>query len=152
MKTPTAVAAWLTERMARSEAWLDESARRLREMTEGRTRMERLRLERYAADLSHGAAALAAACRARLDLRREQLAGAVQRRIESERQRLAVAEGVVEGRHPRRIMRMGFAVVRRDGVALTAAASASAGDRLQVELYDGALEVDVAASDTEKRA
>ena len=152
LKTPTAVAAWLTERMARSEAWLDESARRLREMTEGRTRMERLRLERYAADLSHGAAALAAACRARLDLRREQLAGAVQRRIESERQRLAVAEGVVEGRHPRRIMRMGFAVVRRDGVALTAAASASAGDRLQVELYDGALEVDVAASDTEKRA
>lgn len=152
LKTPTAVAAWLTERMARSEAWLDESARRLREMTEGRTRMERLRLERYAADLSHGAAALAAACRARLDLRREQLAGAVQRRIESERQRLAVAEGVVEGRHPRRIMRMGFAVVRRDGVALTAASEASAGDRLRVELYDGALEVDVAASDTEKRA
>ena len=54
-----------------------------------------------------------------------------------------MAEGVVEGRHPRRIMRMGFAVVRRDGVALTAASEAAAGDVLRVELYDGALGVSV---------
>ena len=143
LKTPTAVAAWLTERMARSEAWLDESARRLREMTEARTRGERLRLERLASDVSHGAAALTATCGARLDLLREQLAAAARRRVESERTRLAVAEGVVEGRHPRRIMRMGFAVVRRDGVALTAASEAAAGDVLRVELYDGALGVSV---------
>lgn len=143
LKTPTAVAAWLTDRMARSEAWLDESALRLREMTEGRTRMERLRLERYAADVAHGSAALVAACRSRMDLLREQLSGAVQRRIESERQCLAVAEGVVEGRHPRRIMKMGFAVVRRDGRALTAATEAVKGERLRVDLYDGSLEVSV---------
>lgn len=147
LKTPTAVAAWLTERMARSEAWLDESARRLREMTEARTRDERLRLERLASDVSHGAAALTAACGARLDLLREQLAAAARRRVESERTRLAVAEGVVEGRHPRRIMRMGFAVVRREGVALTAASEAAAGDVLRVELYDGALGVSVTETD-----
>ena len=147
LKTPTAVAAWLTERMARSEAWLDESARRLREMTEARTRGERLRLERLASAVSHGAAALTAACGARLDLLREQLAAAARRRVESERTRLAVAEGVVEGRHPRRIMRMGFAVVRRDGVALTAASEAAAGDVLRVELYDGALGVSVTETD-----
>ena len=143
LKTPTAVAAWLTERMARSEAWLDESARRLREMTEVRTRAEALHLERLAADVAHGAAAVAAAGRARMDLLREQLSAAVQRRIESERQRLAVAEGVVEGRNPRHIMRMGFAVVRRGADVLTQAAQVTAGESLHVELYEGELDVRV---------
>ena len=140
---PTAVAAWLTERMARSETWLDESARRLREMTEARTRAEALHLERLAADVAHGAAAVVAAGRARMDLLREQLAEAVQRRIESERQRLAVAEGVVEGRNPRHIMRMGFAVVRRGADVLTQAAQVTAGESLHVELYEGELDVRV---------
>ena len=143
LKTPTAVAAWLTERMARSETWLDESARRLREMTEARTRAEALHLERLAADVAHGAATVAAARRARMDLLREQLAAAVQRRIESERQRLAVAEGVVEGRNPRHIMRMGFAVVRRGTDVLTQAAQVTAGESLHVELYEGTLDVRV---------
>ena len=146
LKTPTAVAAWLTERMARSEAWLEESAQRLREMTGARTRGERLRLERLAAETSHGAAARLASCSSRLELLREQLAGAVRRRVESERTRLAVAEGVVEGRHPRRIMRMGFAVVRRDGTAVTSAAEAGEGDMLRVELYRGWLGVRVEES------
>lgn len=143
LKTPTAVAAWLTERMARSETWLDESARRLREMTEARTRAEALHLEHLAADVAHGAAAVAAAGRARMDLLREQLSAAVQRRIESERQRLAVAEGVVEGRNPRHIMRMGFAVVRRGADVLTQAAQVTAGESLHVELYEGELDVRV---------
>ena len=143
LKTPTAVAAWLTERMARSETWLDESARRLREMTEARTRAEALHLERLAADVAHGAAAVVAAGRARMDLLREQLSAAAQRRIESERQRLAVAESVVEGRNPRHIMRMGFAVVRRGADVLTQAARTAAGESLHVELYEGELDVRV---------
>ena len=78
-----------------------------------------------------------------MDLLREQLAAAVQRRIESERQRLAVAEGVVEGRNPRHIMRMGFAVVRRGADVLTQAAQVTAGESLHVELYEGELDVRV---------
>ena len=78
-----------------------------------------------------------------MDLLREQLSAAVQRRIESERQRLAVAEGVVEGRNPRHIMRMGFAVVRRGADVLTQAAQVTAGESLHVELYEGELDVRV---------
>lgn len=137
LKTPTAVAAWLTDRMARSEAWLDESARCLRESVGARTRAERLRIERLAGDVSHGVAACMASCGSRLDLLREQLTAAVSRRIADERTRLAVAEGVVEGRNPRRIMRMGFAVVRRDGRVMAKASEAREGDALRVELFDG---------------
>ncbi len=144
LKTPTAVAAWLTDRMARIEAWLDESARRLHDMAVGVTRAEQTRLERMAADVSRESGMYAARCRASLDVLREQIVAAAARCIESARTHLAVAEGVVEGRSPQRIMRMGFAVVRRDGRALLSADGLRTGQRIEVELCDGALSADIA--------
>lgn len=144
LKTPTAVAAWLTDRMARIEAWLDDSARQLHDRAMGVTRAERLRLERMSADMARQSGTYTERCRARLEVLREQIASAALRSVESCRTRLAVAEGVVEGRSPQRIMRMGFAVVRRDGRALLAAEGLRAGQRIEVELCDGALSADIA--------
>lgn len=143
LKTPTAVAAWLTDRMARIEAWLDESARRLHDTAVTTTRNERLRLERLASDTAREGGMYVERCRSALGLLREQTAAAALRIVEIGRARLETADGMVEGRSPQRIMRMGFAVVRSGGRALLSTEGLRAGERIEVELCDGALDADI---------
>lgn len=143
LKTPTAVAAWLTDRMARIEAWLDESARRLHDTAVTTTRNERLRLERLASDTAREGSMYVERCRSALGLLREQTAAAALRIVEIGRARLEAADGLVEGRSPQRIMRMGFAVVRSGGRALLSTEGLRAGERIEVELCDGALDADI---------
>ena len=143
LKTPTAVAAWLTDRMARIEAWLDESARRLHDTAVAATRNERLRLERLASDTAREGGMYVERCRSALGLLREQTAAAALRIVESNKARLEAADGLVEGRSPQRIMRMGFAVVRSGGRALLSTEGLRAGERIEVELCDGALDADI---------
>lgn len=143
LKTPTAVAAWLTDRMARIEAWLDESARRLHDTAVTATRNERLRLERLASDTAREGGMYVERCRSALGLLREQTATAALRIVEIGRARLEAADGLVEGRSPQRIMRMGFAVVRSGGRALLSTEGLRAGERIEVELCDGALDADI---------
>lgn len=143
LKTPTAVAAWLTDRMARIEAWLDESARRLHDTAVTTTRNERLRLERLASDTAREGGMYVERCRSALGLLREQTAAAALRIVESNKARLEAADGLVEGRSPQRIMRMGFAVVRSGGRALLSTEGLCAGEWIEVELCDGALDADI---------
>ena len=143
LKTPTAVAAWLTDRMARIEAWLDESARRLHDTAVTTTRNERLRLERLASDTAREGGKYVERCRSAHGLMREQTAAAALRIVEIGRARLEAADGLVEGRSPQRIMRMGFAVVRSGGRALLSTEGLRAGERIEVELCDGALDADI---------
>lgn len=143
LKTPTAVAAWLTDRMARIEAWLDESARRLHDTAVTTTRNERLRLERLASDTAREGGMYVERCRSALGLLQEQTAAAALRIVEIGRARLEAADGLVEGRSPQRIMRMGFAVVRSGGRALLSTEGLRAGERIEVELCDGALDADI---------
>ena len=143
LKAPTAVAAWLTDRMARIEAWLDESARRLHDTAVTTTRNERLRLERLASDTAREGGMYVERCRSALGLLREQTAAAALRIVEIGRARLEAADGLVEGRSPQRIMRMGFAVVRSGGRALLSTEGLRAGERIEVELCDGALDADI---------
>ncbi len=145
LKTPTAVAAWLTDRMARIEAWLDESARRLHDTALTTTRNERLRLERLASDTAREGGMYVERCRSALGLLREQTAAAALRIVEIGRARLEAADGLVEGRSPQRIMRMGFAVVRSGGRALLSTEGLRAGERIEVEFCDGALDADIAS-------
>ena len=150
LKTPTAVAAWLADRMARIEAWLDESARRLHDAVVSVTRSERLRLERLAADAAREGGMYVERCRSALGLLREQIAAAALRTVEAARSRIAAAEGVVEGCSPQRIMRMGFAVVRHNGRALLSTEGLRAGEPIEVELYDGALNADITSIKVKK--
>lgn len=82
-------------------------------------------------------------CRSALGLLREQTAAAALRIVEIGRARLEAADGLVEGRSPQRIMRMGFAVVRSGGRALLSTEGLRAGERIEVELCDGALDADI---------
>ncbi len=150
LKTPTAVAGWLVERMARHALWLDESLQRVRDMAMATVADERLRLERFVGDVSQLSLGRCERQRAMLLLFREQLSSLSERCVERERLRLQAALEAVEARHPHNILRMGFAVVRRKGSALLSAEGVGAGDMLTIELAEGRVEAEVKSVVEEK--
>lgn len=139
LKTPTAVAAWLVERMARIEGWLEEMMVQLASLATARTKSEELRLERLMAELKLQAATYCQRSEAQMKLMLEQLQSLVARRLEKEKNRLEVAQRSVEALSPQRIMQLGFAVVRSGGRLLKSVEDAQAGELIEIELKDGAI-------------
>lgn len=143
LKTPTAVAAWLVDRMARIDAWLDDSMQRLGELAVVATHRERLRLEMYSADVAKLAMLRFERERAYLQMSREMLLSAVERTIEREKLKVNMAQEIVEARSPQQILRMGFAVVRSNGKAIRSTECVAAGQKLTIELGLGELVAEV---------
>lgn len=139
LKTPTAVAAWLTDRMARIEGWLEDMSVQLKTLATAMTKREELRLERLSAEIKLQAATYCQRAEARLELMREQLFSLVERRLEREKSRLEVMQRSVEALSPKRIMELGFAVVRSCGKVLKRVGDAEAGAPIEVELADGTI-------------
>ena len=137
LKTPTAVAGWLTDRMARHEAWLDESLNRLQDMALATTANQHLRIERLASELTQSHNRIYERQLSKLALWSEQLGLLTDRIIAAERLRLQSAAEVVEARKPQNILRMGFAIVRLGDKVLHSADGISVGDSLAIELADG---------------
>jgi len=137
LKTPTAVAGWLTDRMARHEAWLDESLNRLHDMALATTANQHLRIERLASELTQSHNRIYERQLSKLALWSEQLGLLTDRIIAAERLRLQSAAEVVEARKPQNILRMGFAIVRLGDKVLHSADGISVGDSLAIELADG---------------
>jgi exodeoxyribonuclease VII large subunit len=143
LKTPTAVAAWLVDRMERIEVWLEEMTIQLANLATARTKSEELRLERMASELKLQAATYCQRAGAHLELMREQVESLVLRQLEREQGRLELMERSVEALSPKRIMQLGFAVVRAGGKALTSVGAAKAGEELEIELKDGVIKARV---------
>ena len=143
LKTPTAVAAWLVDRMARIEGWLEEMTVQLASLASGVTKREELRLERLVAEIKPQAATYCQRAENRLDVMREQLFSLVERRLEREQQRLEIASRSIEALSPKRIMQLGFAVVRSGGKALTTINAAAKGEVVEIELMDGTIKARV---------
>ena len=143
LKTPTAVAAWLVDRMERIEGWLEEMTVQLASLATEATKREELRLERMASELKLQAATYCQRAGAHLELMREQVESLVLRRLEREQGRLELMERSVEALSPKRIMQLGFAVVRAGGKALTSVGAAKAGEELEIELKDGVIKARV---------
>lgn len=142
LKTPTAVAAWLTERMARLEGWLADAAMHLSELAVKATQREQLRLERMAGEVARLGGTYCERARSRMAMLGEQLRSEVARFIERRAMFLQVAESSVEARAPEKILRLGFAVVRCDGRAVTRA-EGLAGREVEIQLAEGKLKAEV---------
>lgn len=143
LKTPTAVAAWLNERMATLEGKIEEAAQLLTDMARAKTSAEQLRIERWAGYLRELSQQLCERHRSRMMLLNEQLRSAVERVIERESSHLQLATEVVEAHNPKSILRRGFAIVRIKGQATPSADSVSSGDMIDIELTDGNLQAEV---------
>lgn len=142
LKTPTAVAAWLTERMARLEGWLTDAAMHLSELAVKATQREQLRLERMAGEVARVGGTYCERARSRMAMLGEQLRSEVARFIERRAMFLQVAESAVEAHAPEKILRLGFAVVRCDGRAVTRA-EGLAGREVEIQLAEGYIKAEV---------
>lgn len=141
LKTPTAVAGWLNERMASIEGWLEGAARQLHELTVARMREAELQLEQRLGDLRQ--LTLECSLRAKLYLEQveRQLPERVEQRLRQEQQRLSQAAEAVESRSPQRILQLGFAILRAEDRAVKSVKELAGHRRLTVELADGTTEI-----------
>ena len=142
LKTPTAVAAWLTERMARLDGWLEDASFRLSDLAVKATQREQLRLERLSGEVSRLGGNYCERARSRMALFAEQLSTEVSRYIERKQMFLTMAEGLVESRSPEKILQLGFAIVRCDGHAITSADDIK-GREVEIQLAKGKIKADV---------
>ena len=149
LKTPTAVAGWLVERMDRICGWLDAAALQLHDGVLRLSRTQQVRLEELAGDVRHLSLGLLRQRGLELGSREEVFRQAVGSFLRQQRQQLAATGELVESRSPRHILRMGFAVVRSGGRAVTSVRQVAAGERLTVEVADGRFSAEVKA---EKRS
>ena len=136
LKTPTAVAGWLVERMAQEWALVEEYAKRLAEYARNVVAVSRLRVERR--DLLRARAEQRLSTeQSRLELRGEQLLSAVRLRVERERQKMLRYRELLLAHRPDGVMRRGFAIVRRGEEALSSVTQLGEGDEVRIEMHDG---------------
>ncbi len=143
LKTPTAVAAWLDERMALLEGKIDEAAQLVVDAARAKTSAEQLRIERWAGLIRELAKQMCERNHSRLTLLHEQLRSAAERTIERESSRLRLAVELVEAHNPQQILRRGFAVVRLGGKAMTHTEGVACGEQIEIELSNGTLQAEV---------
>lgn len=143
LKTPTAVAGWLVERMTEVDGWLDYAALQLHDTTTAAMHASEVRLERLSGEVRR----LSGELLTRQSLRLEHFTGllpdAARDFLARQTTRLENAAELIAGRSPERILRLGFAVVRSGGKAVTSAAAVAAGEQIEIEVSDGKINATV---------
>ena len=118
-------------------------------MRRWRSRIRRRSDWNGSARLSHSRAS--GCCRSRLDRAEETLLAAPADLLRGHDRRLAAASELLLSYSVERVLRRGFAVVRRGGEALRSAEGLSPGDRLDITLADGEVQAAVVACTKKKR-
>ena len=137
LKTPTAVAGWLVDRMQQIEGWLDGAALTLHDASLNLTRNHLLRLERNEEEIKNLSRRLIDLQRSRLEQYALRLPEECGRLLRREGERIRHLESLTESHSPSRILRLGFSVTRLAGRAIRTAEEAPSGSTLEIELAEG---------------
>ena len=143
LKTPTAVAGWLVERMAEADGWLDYAALQLHDATAAAMHTSEVRLERLSGEVRRLSGELLTRQSLRLEHFGTLLPEAARDFLARQTLRLENAAELIAGRSPERILRLGFAVLRAGGKAVTSAAGVTAGEDVEIEVSDGRISATV---------
>lgn len=143
LKTPTAVAGWLVERMAETDGWLDCAALQLNDMTKAAMHASEVRLERLSGEVRRLSGELLTRQTLRLEHFTGLLPDAARDFLAWQGVRLGNAAELIAGRSPERILRLGFAVLRAGGRAVTSAGSVAEGEQVEIEVSDGKIDATV---------
>ena len=139
LKTPTAVAVWLNERMLQADGALDYAALQLHELLTATMRKYEIALERAANRLEATVESVIAEQGMLLQNAATILKDSAARALENERHKIGSLAELAESHSPRRIMRLGFAVARIDGRVVTSVSQARDGERMSIEVADGTI-------------
>ena len=137
LKTPTAVAGWLVDRMAETDGWLDYAALQLHDTTTAAMHASEVRLERLSGEVRRLSGELLTRQTLRLEHFAALLPEAARDFLTRQNVRLGNAAELIAGRSPERILRLGFAVVRTGGKAVTSAVAVAEGEQVEIEVSDG---------------
>lgn len=144
LKTPTAVAGWLVERLAKEDEWLYSAALELHRTTTERTRHENLSLERSASEVAMRCEELLNRKKRDLIDQLEALPELAMGVISTRTKELDHMATVVEGYSPQRLMELGFAVARvADRGAIRSVKEVKTGENIAIQLTDGEILTEV---------
>ncbi len=143
LKTPTAVATWLANRMAELDGELHSAAIELQQLTTLHTRNEELRLERVRGEIAMRCEEMMNREKRDLITLLGQLPDLARGCIEQSRRRVDLAAAVVDGYSPQRLLDIGFAIVRERERAIRSITEVEVGDIITIELADGEVESEI---------
>lgn len=143
LKTPTAVAHWIVERISAFDATLDSAAMRLHEVAVAATHSQEILLERLRAELCRHSQTLLASHKFTAEALVRSLPLAVTEFIDRQRIKLSTASDAVESRSPQRILQLGFAIVRNGSSVVKSVNEVVIGDTISIEIADGIIQTEV---------
>lgn len=137
LKTPTAVAMWLIEQLARLDYQLESAARQLLILSQEIISSQRVNLERVTSQIESLSIRHIENCKLGLNLSEERLRELVEQRLSKEQERLDSAQKIIETLSPDRLLKMGFAIVRCEGQMVSDAITLEKGQRVEIEFGTG---------------
>ncbi len=145
LKTPTAVAGWLVERMVALDSWLHSAAVELHRFAVETSRRKEIALEGYTRELMTRCEELFNREKRALIDRLGELPELAYNMLQVRSKELEHAATVVDGYSLDRLLKIGFAIARSEdlGRTIEGVESVNIGDRIVVELSDGELVTEV---------
>ncbi|MCR5394562.1 MAG: exodeoxyribonuclease VII large subunit [Bacteroidales bacterium] len=138
VKTPTAAAALLIDRLAGELAQLEQWQHDVTDLSRGRIEREMLRVERLTNAVRSSHLTLGQQ-QNRLSLLRDQIKLLLHARMEREKQRQEYLERSIEVVQPANILRRGFSITRQNGQSIKSASGIEPGSIIETETADGTL-------------
>ncbi len=145
LKTPTAVATMLTERMATIEGWLDGAALKLHDAAVGITRSHLLHLEQLSTEVKARAGQLLEMQTNKIEQFKTSLPERAEQLLSIQRSKLEGLTSTVELHSPDHLLRLGFAVARVAGEAIKSADQVKIGQTIELEVASTHISAEIKA-------
>lgn len=143
VKTPTAAAEFLIDRLYESALRLEDYANRIVGGVEWRMERENQRVDRMAERIPMGAKMYLQRGRFKIESLEQRLVTVLQHRFVKENHRLQLMEQQVKAASPEHLLKKGYSLTLMGGKAVTDAASLKKGDRIVTVLHKGRIESEV---------
>ena len=141
VKTPTAAAEFIIHHQLRQQERLTSLAALISKQATAMMHLKRLQLQHIAATTPTVATKYIEIEHLRLRTFEAGLRQAVVSRMERERHRLQLMDATISSASPDRILQLGYSIVRKDGKAVSNAATIHEGDTLNITFHEGSISV-----------
>ncbi len=139
LKTPTAVATMLTERMAQNEGWLEAMMQTMYDVAVNITHTQKLKLEGYLKDVRSHLARKIEIEKQRVENYKQQLPLIIRQRLELEKGRVEGYSRAVEIYNPQHLLQLGYSIISRGEKLISKGSQVSLGDEISIRLSDALL-------------
>ncbi len=145
LKTPTAVAAWLSERMMTLDTWLYNATIEIQRYAVEIARQHEKSLEGYSREIVLRSEELINNSKHNVVEMLEMIVECADKTVADRRRELEQRARLVESYSPTRLLKLGFAIARSSdgGRAVSSVNDIEIGQRVAIELHDGQIDVEV---------